>query len=83
MSHRNQVIEYIARKSLICLILTFVVNLIMNLFKVTKFIGNRSDVSISFQVYCIHSLHSGRKKEVSFLFIRHLQYILRLLNLHS
>lgn len=45
MSHRNQVIEYIARKSLICLILTFVVNLIMNLFKVTKFLGNRSDVS--------------------------------------
>ncbi|KAI7892125.1 uncharacterized protein EV154DRAFT_198662 [Mucor mucedo] len=48
MSHRNQVIEYIARKSLICLILTFVVNLIMNLFKVTKFIGNRSD---AFTVY--------------------------------
>lgn len=45
MSHRNQIIEYIARKSLICLILTFVVNLAMNLFKVTKFIGNRSDVS--------------------------------------
>lgn len=44
MSHRNQVIEYIARKSLICLILTFVVNLIMNLFKVTKFLGDRSDV---------------------------------------
>ncbi|KAI8072065.1 hypothetical protein BDF21DRAFT_439750 [Thamnidium elegans] len=48
MSHRNQVIEYIARKSLICLILTFVVNLIMNLFKVTKFLGDRSD---SFTVY--------------------------------
>ncbi|CAO3652913.1 unnamed protein product [Mucor fragilis] len=48
MSHRNQIIEYIARKSLICLILTFVVNLAMNLFKVTKFIGNRSD---SFTVY--------------------------------
>lgn len=44
MSHRNQVIEYIARKSLICLILTFVVNLTMNLFKVTKFLGDRSDV---------------------------------------
>ncbi|KAI9471814.1 MAG: hypothetical protein EXX96DRAFT_581792 [Benjaminiella poitrasii] len=44
MNHRNQVIEYIARRSLICLILTFVVNLVMNLFKVTRFIENRSDV---------------------------------------
>ncbi|KAI9486303.1 MAG: hypothetical protein EXX96DRAFT_548580 [Benjaminiella poitrasii] len=43
MSHRNQVIEYIARKSLICLILTIVVNLAMNLLKVTNFVGNRSD----------------------------------------
>ncbi|CEP18948.1 hypothetical protein [Parasitella parasitica] len=48
MSHRNQIIEYIARKSLVCLILTFVVNLAMNLFKATRFIGDRSD---SFTVY--------------------------------
>ncbi|ORZ17749.1 hypothetical protein BCR42DRAFT_412425 [Absidia repens] len=48
MSHRNCVIEYIARKSLICLALTFVVNLIMNLFKVTMFLGDRSD---AFTVY--------------------------------
>lgn len=45
MSHHNCVIEYIARKSLVCLALTFVVNLIMNLFKVTTFLGDRSDVS--------------------------------------
>ncbi|KAI8981983.1 hypothetical protein BDF20DRAFT_864400 [Mycotypha africana] len=43
MSHRNRVIEYVARKSLICFILTFVVNLIMNLLKVTQIFGNRSD----------------------------------------
>ncbi|CAO3595189.1 unnamed protein product [Absidia cylindrospora] len=48
MSHHNCVIEYIARKSLICLALTFVVNLIMNLFKVTMFLGDRSD---AFTVY--------------------------------
>ncbi|KAI8341972.1 hypothetical protein BC941DRAFT_346315 [Chlamydoabsidia padenii] len=48
MNHRNCVIEYIARKSLICLALTFVVNLIMNLFKVTMFLGVRSD---AFTVY--------------------------------
>ncbi|KAI8091272.1 uncharacterized protein B0P05DRAFT_259338 [Gilbertella persicaria] len=48
MSHRSQVIEYIARKSLVCLIFTFVVNLVMNLFKVTHFIGSRSD---AFTVY--------------------------------
>lgn len=51
MSHRNQIIEYIARKSLICLILTFVVNLAMNLFKVTKFLGNRSDVSFYWYIW--------------------------------
>lgn len=44
ISRQNQLIEYIARKSLICLILTFVVNLAMNLLKVTMFIGDRSDV---------------------------------------
>ncbi|SAL96721.1 hypothetical protein [Absidia glauca] len=48
MSHHNCVIEYIARKSLICLALTFVVNLIMNIFKVTMFLGDRSD---AFTVY--------------------------------
>jgi hypothetical protein len=46
MSHRNRVIEYIARKSLICLTLTFVVNLAMNILKVTTFLGDRSDVII-------------------------------------
>lgn len=45
MSHRNKIIESIARKSLICLICTFIVNFIMNILKVTQFIGNRSDVS--------------------------------------
>ncbi|KAI9306724.1 hypothetical protein BJ944DRAFT_238487 [Cunninghamella echinulata] len=44
MSHHNCVIEYIARKSLICLALTFVVNIIMNLLKITMFLGDRSDV---------------------------------------
>ncbi|KAI8338277.1 hypothetical protein BC941DRAFT_425141 [Chlamydoabsidia padenii] len=40
---QNKVIEYIARKSLACLILTFFVNLAMNLLKVTTFIGEYSD----------------------------------------
>ncbi|KAI7900983.1 uncharacterized protein BX663DRAFT_438298 [Cokeromyces recurvatus] len=43
MSHQNQVIEYIARRSLICLILTLFTNFTMNLFKLTNFMGNRSD----------------------------------------
>ena len=45
MSHQNIVIERIARKSLICLAFTFVVNLAMNLLKVTMFLGTHSDVS--------------------------------------
>ncbi|KAI8063267.1 hypothetical protein BC940DRAFT_243517 [Gongronella butleri] len=48
MSHHNCIIEYIARKSLIYLALTFVVNLIMNIFKITMFLGDRSD---AFTVY--------------------------------
>ncbi|SAM03854.1 hypothetical protein [Absidia glauca] len=40
---QNQMIEYIARKSLTCLALTFFVNLAMNLLKVTTFIGEYSD----------------------------------------
>ena len=48
MSRQNRVIEHIARKSLWCLILTFVDNLVMNILKVTTFLGNRSDVIISF-----------------------------------
>lgn len=46
ISHQNSIIEDIARKSLICLALTFFVNLAMNLFKVTMFIGVQSDVCI-------------------------------------
>lgn len=45
MSRQNRLIEHIARKSLICLIFTFVVNLAMNLLKITEYIGDRSDVS--------------------------------------
>ncbi|KAI8352449.1 hypothetical protein EDC96DRAFT_554417 [Choanephora cucurbitarum] len=48
MSLQNKIIEHIAIKSLICLALTFFVNLAMNLLKVTKFLGNRSD---AFTVY--------------------------------
>ncbi|CAO3678109.1 unnamed protein product [Rhizopus stolonifer] len=48
ISQRNRVIEYIARKSLLCLTFTFVVNLAMNVLKVTGFAGNRSD---TFTVY--------------------------------
>ncbi|CAO3697953.1 hypothetical protein G6F70_002725 [Rhizopus microsporus] len=51
ISHRNRVIEYIARKSLVCLTLTFIVNLVMNILKVTEFLGNRSDTfTVYFQV---------------------------------
>ncbi|KAI9029708.1 hypothetical protein CLU79DRAFT_735610 [Phycomyces nitens] len=48
MSQQNSLIEYIARKSLICLILAFVANFAMNLLKVTEFLGDRTD---SFTVY--------------------------------
>lgn len=51
MSHQNKVIERIARKSLICLAFTFVVNLAMNLLKVTMFLGDHSDAfTVYFQI---------------------------------
>lgn len=76
MSHRNQVIEYIARKSLICLILTFVVNLIMNLFKVTRFIGDRSDVKHYLELL-------DNIDTYSYFYNSHLLFILKLLSPHS
>ncbi|KAI8072993.1 hypothetical protein BC940DRAFT_126975 [Gongronella butleri] len=45
---QNQMIEHIARKSLVCLILTFFVNLTMNVLKVTSYLGTYSD---AFTVY--------------------------------
>jgi hypothetical protein len=48
VNQRSALVEYIARKSLVCLILTFLVNLVMNLLKITSFIGDRSDVSFKF-----------------------------------
>ncbi|CDH60849.1 hypothetical protein RO3G_05247 [Lichtheimia corymbifera JMRC:FSU:9682] len=48
MTRQNRLIEHIARKSLMCLIFTFVINLAMNLLKLTRFIGDRSD---AFTVY--------------------------------
>ena len=51
MSRQNRLIEYIARKSLMCLIFTFVINLAMNLLKVTTFLGDRSDAfTVYFQI---------------------------------
>ncbi|EIE82881.1 hypothetical protein RO3G_07586 [Rhizopus delemar RA 99-880] len=47
-SPHSQLIEKIARKSLLCFAFTFVVNLIMNLLKVTVFLGTESD---AFTVY--------------------------------
>lgn len=47
MTRQNRLIEHIARKSLLCLIFTFVINLAMNLLKLTRFIGDRSDVGPS------------------------------------
>ncbi|CAO3699533.1 unnamed protein product [Rhizopus stolonifer] len=47
-SQSSKLIGNIAKKSLICLTLTFVVNLIMNLLKVTTFLGTESD---AFTVY--------------------------------
>ncbi|KAI9283332.1 hypothetical protein BY458DRAFT_428001 [Sporodiniella umbellata] len=47
-SESSKLIGSIAKKSLICLTLTFVVNLIMNLLKVTRFLGPESD---AFTVY--------------------------------
>ncbi|KAI7868039.1 uncharacterized protein EV154DRAFT_432277 [Mucor mucedo] len=48
MTHQNKVIERIAMKSLVCLAFTFVVNLAMNLLKVTMFLDDHSD---AFTVY--------------------------------
>ncbi|KAI7907534.1 sulfate transporter family-domain-containing protein [Cokeromyces recurvatus] len=48
ISYRNETIERIAQKSLICLAFTFLVNLAMNLLKITMFIGEHSD---AFTVY--------------------------------
>ncbi|KAG0892208.1 hypothetical protein G6F34_011046 [Rhizopus arrhizus] len=42
-SPHSQLIEKIARKSLLCFAFTFVVNLTMNLLKVTMFLGTESD----------------------------------------
>ncbi|KAG1441486.1 hypothetical protein G6F56_011458 [Rhizopus delemar] len=47
-SQSSKLIGNIAKKSLICLTLTFVVNLTMNLLKVTTFLGTESD---AFTVY--------------------------------
>ncbi|KAG0787401.1 hypothetical protein G6F26_010112 [Rhizopus arrhizus] len=47
-SPHSQLIEKIARKSLLCFAFTFVVNLTMNLLKVTMFLGTESD---AFTVY--------------------------------
>jgi hypothetical protein len=51
VNQRSALVEYIARKSLICLILTFLVNLLMNLLKITNFLGDRSDVSKVLQLW--------------------------------
>lgn len=56
MSHQNKVIEKIARKSLLCLAFTFVVNLAMNLIKVTELLGNHSDVS---NIPCCTNMNCG------------------------
>ncbi|KAI8890801.1 hypothetical protein K501DRAFT_167784 [Backusella circina FSU 941] len=48
VTKQNIIIERIARKSLVCLASTFVVNIIMNIFKITSFLGDRSD---AFTVY--------------------------------
>ncbi|KAH8552747.1 hypothetical protein BGW37DRAFT_423880 [Umbelopsis sp. PMI_123] len=48
VNQKSQLVEYIARKSLVCLILTFLVNLIMNIFKLTSFLGDRSDAFTPF-----------------------------------
>lgn len=48
VNQRSALVEYIARKSLVCLTLTFLVNLIMNLLKITSFLGDRSDAFTPF-----------------------------------
>lgn len=59
MTRQNRLIEHIARKSLMCLIFTFVINLAMNLLKLTRFIGDRSDVSHQKTQHQVHSLYSS------------------------
>lgn len=82
MSHRNQVIEHIARKSLVCLILTFVVNLAMNLFKVTMFLGDRSDVCILFFSRRNAHAHIFYYLLICTTIYSHLPFTLKLLNPH-
>lgn len=53
MTRQNRLIEHIARKSLMCLIFTFVINLAMNLLKLTHFLGDRSDVCDIIKHMCI------------------------------
>ncbi|KAI7869529.1 hypothetical protein BDF14DRAFT_1782366 [Spinellus fusiger] len=43
ISQQKTMIEYIAWKSLVCLVLAFFTNFLMNLLKLTRFLGNRSD----------------------------------------
>lgn len=56
VNKRSALVEYIARKSLICLILTFLVNLVMNLLKIFRFLGDRSDVSFEHGYHKVYSI---------------------------
>ncbi|CAO3673077.1 unnamed protein product [Umbelopsis vinacea] len=48
---QNPLIGIVVRKSLYCFILTFIINLIMNILKISMFIGNQSDaLTVGFEV---------------------------------
>ncbi|KAH8554082.1 hypothetical protein BGW37DRAFT_483417 [Umbelopsis sp. PMI_123] len=48
---KNPLVGMVVRKSLICFILTFVVNLIMNILKISMFLGNQSDaLTVFFEI---------------------------------
>ena len=48
---QNPLVGIVVRKSLLCFILTFLVNLIMNILKISLFLGNQSDaLTVFFEI---------------------------------
>ncbi|KAI8583656.1 hypothetical protein K450DRAFT_222172 [Umbelopsis ramanniana AG] len=48
---QNPLVGIVVRKSLLCFILTFIVNLIMNILKISLFLGNQSDaLTVFFEI---------------------------------
>jgi hypothetical protein len=63
VTKQNVIIERIARKSLVCLASTFIVNIIMNILKITSFLGDRSDLIFFFLLLQLFSKKKKKKKQ--------------------